>query len=180
MMKMRSQYCVAVVAMFLQISTAISEPAMAPAGPNLIQQVCSHTSFPKLCVSSLSSDPSNVASNLQGLASISIGVVSKKANETMQYLVEEIAKIRERGDFERYGSCIEEYAAVIDRFLPAASAHLKAQRYSDAITVMIDVSKSSQHCEEQFAGKSPLSERDLTVHDLAVNSADVIKVLASP
>ncbi|CAH8374339.1 unnamed protein product [Eruca vesicaria subsp. sativa] len=165
--------------LFIQIQIALSQPNLSPPGPNLIQQLCKSNRYQTLCVSTLNLDPRSKTSDIQGLASISIDATTKKVNESLDYLTSVYKKINGggRGDYERYGTCMEEYGAAANRFLPAALADLKAKKYSLAMSDMKEVVSVPGICEDQFAGYSPLpvTQRNKAVHDIADMTADIIK-----
>ncbi|CAH8260797.1 unnamed protein product [Arabidopsis lyrata] len=167
----------AVFVMFIQIQIALSQAIQSPPGSNLVQQLCKRNRYQALCISTLNLDPRSKTSNLQGLASISLDATTKKFNVTLTYLISVLKNVTRREEFETYGTCIEEYGAAVDRFLPAVVADLKAKKYSEAMSEMKDVVAKPGYCEDQFAGQSPLTARNKAVHDIADMTAGIIKTL---
>ncbi|CAF2154532.1 hypothetical protein HID58_003171 [Brassica napus] len=49
-----------------------------------------------------------------------IDATTKKTNETLNYLISVYKNLVGREEYEIYGTCMKEYDAAIDRFLPAA------------------------------------------------------------
>lgn len=107
---------------------------------------------------------------------ISIDATTKKVNGTLQYFIGVLRTIRDRAAFEQYGTCIEEYGAAIDRFLPATLTNLKAKKYSEAMSNMKEIVSKPDNCDAQFDRTgSPVAGRNKVVHDIADMTADIIK-----
>ncbi|VVA97948.1 unnamed protein product [Arabis nemorensis] len=165
----------AIFVVLIQIQSALSQPNQ------LIQQLCKKTLYQALCVSTLNLDPRSKTSNLQGLGSISIDATRKKVNETLTYVISVFGDTRGREDYERYGTCIEEFGASVRRFLPAASADLKAKRYVQAVSNMKDVLLAPKVCGDQWPTEYPLelARRNKDVHDIAAMTIDIIKTFVN-
>ncbi|KAG7625553.1 putative pectinesterase inhibitor domain, Cell wall/vacuolar inhibitor of fructosidase [Arabidopsis thaliana] len=170
-------YIFAIFVVLSQIQIALSQTIQSPPGSSLVQRLCKRNRYQALCISTLNVDPRSKTSNLQGLASISLDATTKKFNVTLTYYISVLKNVRGRVDFERYGTCIEEYGAAVDRFLPAVKADLKAKKYPEAMSEMKDVVAKPGYCEDQFAGESPVTARNKAVHDIADMTADIIKTL---
>ncbi|XP_010505073.1 PREDICTED: pectinesterase inhibitor-like [Camelina sativa] len=166
----------AIFLVFIQI--AFSQAIQSNPVSIAAQQLCKKTHYQALCISTLNLDPRSKTSNVQEFAWIAVDATTKKVKEMQQYLISVLRKISLREDFERYGTCIEEYGAAIDRFLPAVVAALKAKNYSEAIQMNEVVSKPG-YCEDQFAGNSPLTGRNKAVHDIADMTTDIIKAIST-
>ncbi|KAL1214432.1 Pectinesterase inhibitor [Cardamine amara subsp. amara] len=170
----------AIFVVFIQIQISLSQSVQSPPEPNLIQQLCKRNRYQTLCISTLNDDPRSKTSNLKGLASISIDATTKKVNGTLQYYVGVLRTITDRALFEMYGTCIEEYGAAIDRFLPAAVANLKAKKYSETMSNMKDVVAKPVNCDAQFPTTgSPVAARNKVVHDIADMTGDIIKTFVN-
>ncbi|XP_010468224.1 PREDICTED: pectinesterase inhibitor-like [Camelina sativa] len=167
----------AIFLVFIQI--AFSQAIQSNPVSIAAQQLCKKTRYQALCISTLSLDPRSKTSSVQEFAGIAVDATTKKVKEMQQYLISVLRKIRLREDFERYGTCIEEYGAAIDRFLPAVVAALKAKKYSVAMSQMNEVVSKPGYCEDQFAGKSPLTGRNKAVHDIADMTTDIIKTIST-
>ncbi|EOA32082.1 hypothetical protein CARUB_v10015329mg [Capsella rubella] len=162
----------AIFLVFIQIQIALSQ--------SLEQKVCQKNRYQALCYSTLNLNPRSKTSNVQGFAWIAVDATTKKVNEMQQYLVSILKNISDRGDFERYGTCVEEFGAAIDRFLPAVVAGLKAGKYSEALSQMREVVAKPGYCQQQFAGIAGISEltnRNKAVHDIADMTTDIMKML---
>ncbi|XP_021906760.1 pectinesterase inhibitor-like [Carica papaya] len=154
-------------------------------GVDLITQVCKKTNFYQLCMKSLQSDPRSSTADVNGLAGISLDLVTKKSNETFTYALELFKNVRDPLLYQYYGTCVEEYGAAVTRHLPAAIEALnKSHEYAVAGDEAKAVANNANVCEEQFTltpmpRKSPFSSRSEVVHDLSLVAASIISQLKS-
>ncbi|GMJ08598.1 hypothetical protein like AT3G17152 [Hibiscus trionum] len=144
---------------------------------DLIQQICKKTRFFTLCDSSLRSDPRSSNADLKGLASISVEILQEKANDTLTFIID-LYKNTTNPDLSRfYGSCIEDYGTSVDRLLPEAAKALGSKDYLTAKSDVADVAPYIDACDQQFAEKTPFSNRNILVRDLSLVASSIIGLL---
>ncbi|KAK8716570.1 hypothetical protein V6N13_043876 [Hibiscus sabdariffa] len=149
-------------------SLATPSLSMAVDKEDLIQQTCKKTRYFALCNSFLRSDPRSSNANLKGLALISIEIFQEKANRTLTFIID-LYKDTTNPDLSRfYGSCIEDYGTSVDRLLPEAVQALGSKDYATAKNNAAAVTSYIDACDQQFAEKTPFSDRNIVVRDLSL------------
>ncbi|CAH2053492.1 unnamed protein product [Thlaspi arvense] len=165
------------VVCILQVQIALSQQNQTTTEPTNVQRICKLNINPSLCISTLDLDPRSKNASAPELALISVDATSKKVNETLEYLISVRKNVTNAQDSTKYDACIKAYRTAVHMFLPAALADLKlkSRSYSRAASEMKSVVSVSDECQAQFAGSSPLTERNKVVHDIAGMSSDFIR-----
>ncbi|KAJ4721974.1 Pectinesterase inhibitor [Melia azedarach] len=146
--------------------------------PNLIQKTCKQTHYYDLCILSLESDPRSSNADIKELALISAELVLLKANETLWHVGKLFRKVKDPVLYRLYGTCIEEYRAIVERQVPEAIAALRSGQYSTSKTDAAAAATHAQNCQEQFGGETrPFSHQNRAVHDLSLVTSTIIDIL---
>ncbi|KAK8482961.1 hypothetical protein V6N13_081297 [Hibiscus sabdariffa] len=158
-------------------SLATPSLSMSEDKEDLIQQTCKKTRYFALCNSSLRSDPRSSNADLKGLASISVEILQEKANDTLTFIIG-LYKNTTDPDLSRfYGSCIEDYGTSVNRLLPETVKALGSKDYATAKNDAATVATYIDACDQQFAEKTPFSDRNIIVHDHSLVASSIIGLL---
>ncbi|GMH28555.1 hypothetical protein Nepgr_030398 [Nepenthes gracilis] len=145
---------------------------------DLITQTCKKTDYYALCVSTLLSDGRSLRADVKGLARIVIEKDLVAAQRALDHAGDLFREAPERGSFERYGTCIEDYRATVFRHLPAARSALDGEKYAASTEELQSAALLAEGCQNQFASeKTPLAEENKAVHDLCGVAQGIIKTL---
>lgn len=144
----------------------------------LIQETCKHTDNYSLCVSSLESDPRSSNADIKALALISVELVLAKANETLWHVGDLFKKVSDPALYRFYGTCIEEYRAIVERQIPEAIGALQSGDFLVSENNVEAAATHADNCKEQFAGEAqPFTDQNKTVHDLSLVTSSIIELL---
>nr|WPJ73843.1 cell wall invertase inhibitor 1 [Morus alba] len=146
---------------------------------NVIEQTCKRTPNYNLCVSSLRSDPRSSDADVRGLALIMVGVIEAKAKETLSHIKGLIKASPKRDERQPLSSCADYYNAIITADVPQATQALKTGNYKFAEQGTDDAKNEADFCEKSFSGRSPLTEMNKLVHDVAAIAAAMTRILLS-
>lgn len=167
------------IPLLLQSSISCSASAsVSKRGTGLIQETCKHTDYYNLCVSSLELDPRSLNADIKELALILVELLLAKANETLLHVGDLFKKVSDPALYRYYGTCIEEYRAIVERQMPEAIGALQSD---DHMVSKNDAEAAAAHadsCEEQVAGEAqPFSDQNKAVHDLSLVTSSILGIL---
>ncbi|CAM8950701.1 hypothetical protein QQ045_018216 [Rhodiola kirilowii] len=137
---------------FISTSNAIS--------PGSISQICSRSINPRLCFSTLNSNPRVASSDLKGVGAIVLDISNSKASQTKSIIPSLAAKASNPTLKQRYNECLRDYNEVVVVIAKAKQA-LGA---NDPRTVNIRVSAAQTEigdCVDSFSSP-PRDSSDLT------------------
>ncbi|XP_039039123.1 putative invertase inhibitor [Hibiscus syriacus] len=115
--------------------------------------------------------------DLKGLALISVEILQEHANDTLTFIVDLYRNVTDPSLSRFYGSCVENYGASVERFLPEAVKALGSKDYVTAKNDAAAVASYVDACDQQFSEKTPFSDRNKLVHDLSVVVSSIIGLL---
>ncbi|KAK8660884.1 hypothetical protein V6N13_051792 [Hibiscus sabdariffa] len=144
---------------------------------DFIQETCKKTRYFALCNSSLRSDPRSSNADLKGLVWISIEILHEKVSDTLFFIIGLYKNTRDPELSRFYGSCIEDYGTSVRRLLPEAVKALGSKDYATAKNDATAVTSYIDACDQQFAEKTPFSDRNIIVHDLSLVASTIIGLL---
>ncbi|CAJ2654066.1 unnamed protein product [Trifolium pratense] len=144
---------------------------------NLIQQTCKQTPNYEICIQYLKSDPRSSDADITGLALIMVDIIKSKANTTLNKINQLIKKKQEPSQKEALNSCAGRYKAILVADVPKSVAALKQGDPKFAEDGANDAAVEATTCENGFKGKSPLSNENIAMHDVAAITAAIVKQL---
>ncbi|KAJ8769972.1 hypothetical protein K2173_009054 [Erythroxylum novogranatense] len=149
-------------------------------GGNLIDRTCRQTPYYNLCVRALLSNPHSFDTDEEGLARIMVYTIEAKATHTLN----QINKLLDERHLEpnvrqALGSCGNRYNVILRADIPQAIKALQTGRYRFAEQASYDAATEAMTCEEDFTGKSPVSDMNVMVHDISIVAASIIKNIKS-
>nr|XP_004298183.2 PREDICTED: cell wall / vacuolar inhibitor of fructosidase 1-like [Fragaria vesca subsp. vesca] len=141
-----------------------------PMDAKLIDETCQKTPNPNLCVSSLKSDPRSSGADVKGLGIIMVDVVKAKAI-IGQNKVSGLLK-QSPGDLRlKVGS--GDYDAISNHQVPNASLAFSRDIPHIAEEDMSEAADEARACELSFSGRSPLTDVNNAVADVAAITAAI-------
>ncbi|XP_062151836.1 cell wall / vacuolar inhibitor of fructosidase 1-like [Alnus glutinosa] len=144
-------------------------------GNNLIEQTCRRTPFYDVCISSLKSKPRSSGADVTGLALTMVDVLKTKATETLNHIK---ALLHGSPKLKRsLRSCADSYKAIIEGDVPEAIEALKKGNPKFAEQGANDAADEATSCEGRFSGRSPLTDMNKAVHDVAAVAAAIVRNL---
>jgi pectinesterase inhibitor-like protein len=144
---------------------------------NLIQQTCKQTPNYAICIQYLKSDPKSSAADLTGLALIMVNIIKSKANTALNKINQLIKEKQEPNQKEALNSCAGRYKAILVADVPKSISALKQGDPKFAEDGANDAAVEATTCENGFKGKSPLSDENIAMHDVAAITAAIVKLL---
>lgn len=156
--------------LFLPISQCSS--VVLPMDAKLIDQTCRKTPDYNLCVQSIKLDPRSSGADVVGLAIIIIDAVGHKATITMNKINE---LLKQTPGNQALVDCSNEYAQIIDDFVPTSKFTVNSGTYSVAKAFMKITPKNALSCEQSFKGRSPLTNLNNDLIKVA-NVAEAVAV----
>ncbi|XP_059315563.1 pectinesterase inhibitor-like [Lycium ferocissimum] len=118
---------------------------------DLVDDVCSKTQKPAICLSALRADPRSKGANLEGLATISIDASLKNAQSTRNLVNTLLKQATDPKLKTRYASCLENYNDAVDD-IGGLPAFLKSKDYGGLNTHASAASDDPSTCDENFSG----------------------------
>ncbi|KAK4358002.1 hypothetical protein RND71_023612 [Anisodus tanguticus] len=118
---------------------------------DLVDDVCSKTQKPAICLSALRADPRSKGANLEGLATISIDISLKNAKSTRDLVNTLLKQATDPKLKTRYDSCLENYNDAVDD-LGELPSFLKSKDYDGLNIHASAVSDDPSTCDDNFSG----------------------------
>ncbi|KAG4932170.1 hypothetical protein AAZX31_17G035300 [Glycine max] len=145
---------------------------------NLIEETCKQTPHHDLCIQYLSSDPRSTEADVTGLALIMVNVIKIKANNALDKIHQLLQKNPEPSQKEPLSSCADRYKAIVEADVAQAVASLQKGDPKFAEDGANDAAIEATTCENSFsAGKSPLTNHNNAMHDVAAITAAIVRQL---
>ncbi|XP_061350417.1 cell wall / vacuolar inhibitor of fructosidase 1-like [Gastrolobium bilobum] len=145
-----------------------------PNDVRLIEQTCKQTPHPDLCIKLLEADPHSSSADVNGLALILVNVIKAKANDVSNKIKE---LLKGRGDKKALTSCADNYSAILIGDIPEATQALQFGNPKFAENGVSDCTVEATSCEEGFNGKSPLTNENNSMRDVADVTRAIVRLL---
>ncbi|XP_027339316.1 cell wall / vacuolar inhibitor of fructosidase 1-like [Abrus precatorius] len=147
---------------------------LKPDDVKLIEDTCKQTPNPNLCVQLLKADPRSSGADIEGLALILVDVIKGKANEALNKINQLL-----KGKVEKNAliSCAGKYKAILEADVPQATEALKTGNPKFAEDAASDSAVEATSCEKGFSGKSPLTNENNGMNDVANVTRAVVRLL---
>ncbi|CAI8610799.1 unnamed protein product [Vicia faba] len=142
---------------------------------NIVQQTCTKTPFPALCIQYLNADPKSSTSNVNGLALIMVNVIKSKAN----IAVNKINQLTRSIPPNQKGAlmlCSTRYTSIMGDVLLATRA-LQNGNPKFAVDNANDAVIEANSCEDGFFGKSPLTAENNVMRDASAITSAICRLL---
>lgn len=159
------------VSFILILCTTLIQPNSA----NIVQQTCSKTPYPALCLQYLNADPKSSTSNVNGLALIMINVIKNKANVAINK-INQLSKSIPTKQKEALQFCSINYTSILVDVFQATQA-LQKGNPKFAVYNVNSVASEANGCENGFSGKSPLTVENNVMHDASAITSAICKLL---
>ncbi|KAI4334777.1 hypothetical protein L6164_013487 [Bauhinia variegata] len=162
--------------------TTFSVPSTHSRSPSqndvaLIRAICKRTPDYYVCVHSLRSDPTSSHADVRGLAQIMVQVMKGRANDAMQKIIQLLQKGTDPKQKKALSSCADDYKAILEADVPMAIEALEKGDPKFAEDGANDAALEANSCEENFAGKSPITPYNEIMHDVAAVAAAIVRNL---
>ncbi|ESW26405.1 hypothetical protein PHAVU_003G117300 [Phaseolus vulgaris] len=148
-----------------------------PNDESLIESTCKKTPNYNLCLQYLKASPGSSTADVSGLALIMVNVIKAKANDALK-IIHDLQK--KGGGPKQQGalsSCASNYNAVLVGDVPKATYALQAGDPKFAEDGANDAANEATYCENGFSGNSPLTKQNNAMHDVAVVTAAIVRLL---
>ncbi|CAO2200269.1 unnamed protein product [Urochloa humidicola] len=177
-----------------------SPPAPTPAQPAaLVRATCNSTTYPDLCVSALSADPSSATADVRGLSAIAVTAAATNAlggaataaalanAVTNATAAEQAPSAAAGGDATVQAllrTCAAKYGQARDA-LSAAGGSIAARDYDSASVQVSAAGEYPQVCRVLFQRQRPgqyppeLAAREVALRQLCTVSLDIITLLSN-
>ncbi|KAL6190819.1 hypothetical protein ACLB2K_037213 [Fragaria x ananassa] len=169
MMKSNSIYVAALVLVIQFVFVPISH-----GDANLIEQTCRQTPYHDLCVSSLKAHPRSASADVTGLALIMVDVVKAKATECANKINH---LLKQRPGDQALRSCKSNYNGVLVADVPVAIEALTKGVPKFAEQGMDDTVIEAKSCEDDFSGRSPMTDLNNASQKLGAVAAAIVRLL---
>ncbi|KAJ8548018.1 hypothetical protein K7X08_021254 [Anisodus acutangulus] len=137
--------------LFLIVSLLSISSTLTSVRADLVDDVCSKTQKPAICLSVLRADPRSKGANLEGLATISIDISLKNAKSTRDLVNTLLKQATDPKLKTRYDSCLENYNDAVDD-LGELPSFLKSKDYDGLNIHASAVSDDPSTCDDNFSG----------------------------
>ncbi|KAG2407328.1 Cell wall / vacuolar inhibitor of fructosidase [Vigna angularis] len=144
---------------------------------NLIEETCKQTPHQNLCIQYLSSDPRSADADIAGLALIMVNVIKTKANNALDKIQQLLQGSHEHSQKEALNSCAGRYKTILEADVAQAIAALQKGDPKFAEDGANDAAVEATSCENGFSGKSPLTNENNAMHDVAVTTGAIVRQL---
>ncbi|KAF7837692.1 cell wall / vacuolar inhibitor of fructosidase 1-like [Senna tora] len=146
------------------------------ASESLIEQTCKNTPHESLCLQYMKSDPGSSQADVTGLALIMVDAIKATAQQAQTKIQQELEKGHGSETEKRaLNSCAERYRAVVEGDVPEAIEALQKGDPKFAEQGANDAALEATSCETSFSsGKSPLTQQNNAVHDVAQVAAAIV------
>lgn len=147
---------------------------------DLLHKTCKLTNHYNLCLSTLNSNPkSKNATNVQGLAQITLELALTEANNTLWFVGGLFSKTSDPMLFRLFGTCIEEYKDAVTSHIPQAIHALNSSNYGASKQGLIDAVGDVKTCNVQLVDESPvMTRRNNFVHRLLDAGSQIVSLLS--
>ncbi|TKY54270.1 Cell wall / vacuolar inhibitor of fructosidase 1 [Spatholobus suberectus] len=168
---------------YILVVAAISVPAsnwriiQQNEANNLIEETCKQTPHHDLCIQYLLSDPRSTDADVTGLALIMVNVIKTKANNALEKIHQLLRESPEPGQKEALSLCADRYKAILEADVAQAIAALQKGDPKFAEDGANDAAVEATACENSFSGKSPLTNDNNAMHDVAATTAAIVRQL---
>uniref|UniRef100_M1D8M6 Pectinesterase inhibitor n=1 Tax=Solanum tuberosum TaxID=4113 RepID=M1D8M6_SOLTU len=143
---------------------------------NLINDVCSKTRNPVICLSALQGDPRSQGANLEGLATISIDLSQKSTRSTYDLVKTLLTQTTDPNLKTRYTSCLENYNDALNN-LGELSSFLNSKDYD---SLNIHASDDPSTCDDDsFSGPPAESPQLKDASDKVQGLIGIILVISN-
>ncbi|KAK7291720.1 hypothetical protein RIF29_07093 [Crotalaria pallida] len=144
---------------------------------NLIEETCKQTPNYDLCVQYLKADPHSSDADVTGLALIMVNVIKTKANNALVKINKLLQVSSVPDQKEALNLCSGQYKAILEADVAQAIAALQKGDPKFAEDGAKDAAIEATSCENSFSGKSPLTSDNNSMHDVAVVTAAIVRLL---
>lgn len=141
---------------------------------DLVNETCKKTPRPSLCISILEADPRTEGSDIDGLATIMVGEVERRASDTLNKIN---ALFRQKPSDKPLNDCRNNYVAIIRDDVPQASGAIDAGDSGKAVQLMNDAFGKADSCERGFKGRSPMTSANNAVKDVSSVAAAISRLI---
>ncbi|CAO2205481.1 unnamed protein product [Urochloa humidicola] len=172
-----------------------SPPPPAPAATALVRATCNSTTYPDLCVSALSADPSSATADVRGLSAIAVSAAAANASGGADTAAALANAVTDANSTAAAGAtaqaavllrtCAAKYGEARDA-LSAAGGSIAARDYDSASVQVSAAGEYPQVCRVLFqrqmsAGDYPpeLAAREAALRQLCTVSLDIITLLSN-
>ncbi|CAL5009133.1 unnamed protein product [Urochloa decumbens] len=175
-------------------------PAPAPTTAALVRATCNSTTYPDLCVSALSADPSSATADVRGLSAIAVSAAAANASggaATAAALANSMTNATAAAQAPSSSAaagdatvqallrtCATKYGEARDA-LAAARESIAAQDYDSASVHVSAAGEYPQVCRVLFQRQRPgtypaeLAAREVALRQLCTVSLDIITILSN-
>ncbi|KAG9459494.1 hypothetical protein H6P81_004002 [Aristolochia fimbriata] len=173
------------VSLLLQVLVPLllctAQLSLAQLGPDtgvkLIEETCSDTEDPELCVSSFLTDPQSTSALYKDLGAVSVRVVAANATDTRDYIEHLLNKTEDSATKKSLEICLESYNSMVEE-LHTVTDSLEELDFMP-VEEALDLAKTkAEECEEEFKKqkglKSPLTQRNEMIGKLADNGFVIV------
>ncbi|XP_059315991.1 pectinesterase inhibitor-like [Lycium ferocissimum] len=136
--------------LFLIVSLLSISSMSTSVGADLVNDVCSKTKKPAICLSALRADPRSKCANLESLATISIDISLKNAQSTRDLVNTLLKQATDPKLKTRYDSCLENYDDAVDE-LGGLPVFLKSKDYGGLNIHASAASDGPSTCDDNFS-----------------------------
>ncbi|CAL4996158.1 unnamed protein product [Urochloa decumbens] len=174
-----------------------SPPPPAPTTAALVRATCNSTTYPDLCVSALSADPSSATADMRGLSAIAVTAAAANASggaATAAALANSMTNATAAAQAPSSSAaaavqallrtCAAKYGEARDA-LSAARGSIAAQDYDSASVHVSAAAEYPQVCRVLFQRQRPgaypaeLAAREVALRQLCTVSLDIITLLSN-
>ncbi|XP_050219612.1 cell wall / vacuolar inhibitor of fructosidase 1-like [Mercurialis annua] len=161
--------------LFTTLIISLTQCTSVQSNQNFISQTCKQTPYYKLCVNFLKSDPRSVNADTTKLALIMVDVIKARTTMSLNFIHQQIGK--NPGLKKQLKSCAGAYSVVLSDVIPSAIEALTKGAPKFAQTDTNDAANEATGCEEDFHGKSPMTQLNNMVHHSSLIASAIIQLL---
>jgi len=143
----------------------------------LIQQTCKQTPNYALCIKYLKSDPRSSDISIVNYALYMVDRIKTTTITAYNKVTQLLNGRHELYQTEALSSCAGKYRSILVDVVPKSIAALKQGDPKVAEDGANDAANEATTCENGFKGKSPISDENIDMHDVAVITAAIVKQL---
>ncbi|KAL1372367.1 hypothetical protein HN51_002529 [Arachis hypogaea] len=158
---------------FLFLIVMTSLPSITLGDEKLIESTCRQTPNFNLCVQSLKSFPGSATADVRGLGLIMVKVMQSKANDA----INKIRELQRSAPSPALTSCASKYNAIVVGDIPEANEAFSKGMPKFAENGANDAANEATFCENGFNGRSPLTQQNNAMRDVAAITAAIARQL---